>query len=36
MTAKTYVRARIEELQAEYEQVQGQANARGLCSGQPV
>ena len=28
-----YVRARIEELQAEYEQVHGQANARGLCVG---
>ena len=28
-----YVRARIEELQAEYEQAQGQANARGLCMG---
>jgi type VI secretion system secreted protein VgrG len=33
---ETYVRARIEELQAEYEQVQGQSNARGLCCGQPV
>ncbi len=32
-TAKTYVRARIEELQAEYEQVQGQSNARGLSVG---
>jgi type VI secretion system secreted protein VgrG len=30
---ETYVRARIEELQAEYEQVQGQSNARGLCVG---
>jgi type VI secretion system secreted protein VgrG len=30
---ETYVRARIEELQAEYEQVQGQSNARGLSVG---
>ncbi len=30
---ETYVRARIEELQAEHEQVQGQSNARGLCVG---
>jgi type VI secretion system secreted protein VgrG len=30
---EVYVRARIEELQAEYEQVQGQANARGLAVG---
>ncbi|UCF94635.1 MAG: type VI secretion system tip protein VgrG, partial [Desulfobacterales bacterium] len=28
-----YARARIEELQSEYEQVQGQANARGLSVG---
>lgn len=28
-----YVRARIEELHAEYEQAQGQSNARGLCTG---
>ena len=33
---ETYVRARIEELQAEYEQVEGQSNARGLICGQPV
>ena len=30
---ETYVRARIEELHAEYEQAQGQSNARGLCAG---
>jgi len=30
---ETYVRARIEELQAEYEQVEGQSNARGLSVG---
>ena len=30
---EAYVRARIEELQAEYEQVQGQSNARGLAVG---
>jgi type VI secretion system secreted protein VgrG len=30
---EVYVRARIEELQAEYEQAQGQANARGLSVG---
>ncbi len=30
---EVYVRARIEELHAEYEQAQGQANARGLCVG---
>ena len=30
---ENYVRARIEELQAEHEQVQGQANARGLAVG---
>jgi type VI secretion system secreted protein VgrG len=30
---ENYVRARIEELQAEHEQVQGQANARGLSVG---
>ena len=29
----TYVNARIQELQAEYEQAQGQANARGLAVG---
>ena len=30
---EAYVRARIEELHAEYEQVQGQSNARGLAVG---
>ena len=30
---ETYVRARIEELQAEYEQVEGESNARGLTVG---
>jgi type VI secretion system secreted protein VgrG len=30
---ETYVRSRIEELQAEHEQVQGQGNARGLSVG---
>lgn len=30
---EAYVRTRIEELQAEYEQAQGQANARGLAVG---
>jgi type VI secretion system secreted protein VgrG len=30
---EAYARARIEELQAEYEQVQGQGNARGLSVG---
>jgi type VI secretion system secreted protein VgrG len=30
---ETYARARIEELQVENEQVQGQGNARGLCVG---
>ena len=30
---ENYVRARIEELQAEHEQVEGQANARGLAVG---
>jgi len=30
---ETYVRARIEELHAQYEQISGQANARGLCAG---
>jgi type VI secretion system secreted protein VgrG len=28
-----YVRARIEELQAQYEEVQGQGNVAGLCAG---
>ena len=30
---ETYVRARIEELHAQYEQISGQANTRGLCVG---
>jgi type VI secretion system secreted protein VgrG len=30
---EAYVRARIEELHAEYEQARGQSNARGLCAG---
>ena len=30
---ENYVRARIEELHAQYEQISGQANARGLCVG---